>query len=84
MTLAITPPDFLVDAHPLCAETDPEAYFPEKGESAREAKAVCRRCDLRAACLAYALPRPELSGIWGATSAQQRQNLRRRAERPAA
>ena len=25
----------------LCAQTDPEAFFPEKGGSTREAKRVC-------------------------------------------
>ena len=28
----------------LCAQTDPEAFFPEKGGSTREAKRVCRGC----------------------------------------
>jgi hypothetical protein len=31
----------------LCAETDPEAFFPEKGGSTREAKKVCLSCDVR-------------------------------------
>ena len=32
----------------LCAQTDPEAFFPEKGGSTREAKRVCMSCDVRA------------------------------------
>ena len=32
----------------LCAQTDPEAFFPEKGGSTREAKRVCGSCDVRA------------------------------------
>ena len=39
----------------LCAETDPEAFFPEKGGSTREAKKVCLSCDVRNECLDYAL-----------------------------
>ena len=35
-------------ADALCAETDPEAFFPEKGGSTREAKRVCSGCDVRA------------------------------------
>ena len=31
----------------LCAQTDPEAFFPEKGGSTREAKKVCLSCDVR-------------------------------------
>ena len=34
----------------LCAQTDPEAFFPEKGGSTREAKRVCSRCEVRADC----------------------------------
>ena len=32
----------------LCAQTDPEAFFPEKGGSTREAKKICVGCDVRA------------------------------------
>jgi WhiB family redox-sensing transcriptional regulator len=35
----------------LCAQTDPEAFFPEKGGSTREAKRVCLTCDVRGDCL---------------------------------
>ena len=35
----------------LCAQTDPEAFFPEKGGSTREAKRVCLSCDVRGECL---------------------------------
>ena len=31
----------------LCAQTDPEAFFPEKGGSTREAKKICQRCPVR-------------------------------------
>src|SRR3712207_7347070 len=39
----------------LCAETDPEAFFPEKGGSTREAKKICTGCEVRAECLEFAL-----------------------------
>ena len=38
----------------LCAQTDPEAFFPEKGGSTREAKKVCLSCEVRGECLEYA------------------------------
>lgn len=31
----------------LCAQTDPEAFFPEKGGSTREAKKICLGCEVR-------------------------------------
>ena len=39
----------------LCAQTDPEAFFPEKGGSTREAKRICQGCEVRSECLEYAL-----------------------------
>ncbi len=63
----------------LCAETDPEAFFPEKGGSTREAKRVCTGCDVRAECLEFALANDERFGIWGGLSERERRRLRRRA-----
>ena len=28
----------------LCSQTDPEAFFPEKGGSTRDAKKICSQC----------------------------------------
>lgn len=63
----------------LCQQTDPEAFFPERGGSASKAKAVCGRCDVRAECLAYALDTGEKFGIWGGLSEQERRKLKSRA-----
>lgn len=61
----------------LCAQTDPEAFFPEKGGSTREAKRICSGCDVRAECLDYALAHDERFGIWGGLSERERRRLRR-------
>jgi WhiB family transcriptional regulator, redox-sensing transcriptional regulator len=63
----------------LCAQTDPEAFFPEKGGSTREAKRVCRSCEVRAECLDYALEHDERFGIWGGLSERERRRLKRQA-----
>ena len=63
----------------LCAQTDPESFFPEKGGSTRDAKAVCRRCDVRGDCLEFALAHDERFGIWGGLSERERRMLKRRA-----
>ena len=60
----------------LCAETDPEAFFPEKGGSTREAKRVCVGCDVRSECLEYALSNDERFGIWGGLSERERRRIR--------
>ncbi len=62
----------------LCAQTDPEAFFPEKGGSTREAKKVCTGCEVRAECLEYALENDERFGIWGGLSERERRKLKRR------
>ena len=63
----------------LCAQTDPEAFFPEKGGSTREAKKVCVSCEVRGECLDYALAHDERFGIWGGLSERERRKLKKRA-----
>ncbi|MBO0872646.1 MAG: WhiB family transcriptional regulator [Pseudonocardia sp.] len=67
----------------LCAQTDPEAFFPEKGGSTKEAKKVCRSCEVRQECLEYALANDERFGIWGGLSERERRALRKRRRRDA-
>lgn len=66
-------------ADALCAQTDPEAFFPEKGGSTREAKRICDGCEVRSECLEYALENDERFGIWGGLSERERRKLRREA-----
>lgn len=61
----------------LCAQTDPEAFFPEKGGSTRDAKRVCGSCPVRDECLDYAMDHDEKFGIWGGLSERERRRLRR-------
>jgi WhiB family transcriptional regulator, redox-sensing transcriptional regulator len=63
----------------LCSQTDPEAFFPEKGGSTRDAKKVCSGCEVRAECLDYALRNDERFGIWGGLSERERRKLKKRA-----
>ncbi len=67
-------PDFCKDA--LCAEPAYAdlSWFPERGESTREAKAVCARCLVQVECLAYAMSgtATRAHGIWGGTAPGER------------
>ncbi|MFV0319390.1 MAG: WhiB family transcriptional regulator [Microbacterium sp.] len=63
----------------LCAQTDPESFFPEKGGSTRDAKRICATCEVRAQCLEYALQNDERFGIWGGLSERERRRLKRQA-----
>ncbi len=59
----------------LCAQIGDRPFFPEKGESAAEAKAICAKCDVREQCLAYALENNERFGIWGGKSERERRAI---------
>ena len=66
-------------ADALCSQTDPEAFFPEKGGSTRDAKRICAGCDVKQQCLEYALANDERFGIWGGLSERERRKLKKHA-----
>jgi WhiB family transcriptional regulator, redox-sensing transcriptional regulator len=59
----------------LCQYVDASVFFPEKGQTAREAKRVCNRCPVTVECLDWALERKEPTGIYGGTTAGERVKL---------
>jgi WhiB family redox-sensing transcriptional regulator len=83
-TISSMPNDTLTPAAPpawqaqaLCAQTGADFFFPEPGSSVREAKRICAMCDMRPACLEYALEHDERFGVWGGLSEKERLTLRR-------
>ena len=67
----------------LCAQHDPELFFPEDVTDKRAAasavaaaKVVCGLCPIRATCLETALADRRISGIWGGTTAAERDRVR--------
>ena len=60
---------------PVCSQTDPEEWFPEKGGSNRFAKEICGRCPLKEPCGQFAIMNKEHHGIWGGLSETQRRRL---------
>ena len=63
--------------HAKCLGVDPDLFFPERGASTREAKEVCRGCEVRHDCLEFALQNGEKFGIWGGMSERERRRIRR-------
>lgn len=61
----------------LCSQTDPESFYPEKGESTKDAKKICTGCEVRAQCLDYALTHDERFGVWGGLSERERNRINR-------
>ncbi len=62
----------------LCSQTDPEAFFPEKGGSTKDAKRICGRCEVTDDCLAYAFDQDIRFGVWGGMSERERRKAKRR------
>jgi len=64
------PPDWRDAA--LCAQRDPDLWFPPEHSRAARAKAVCRACPARPSCLLYAFEHPSENGVWGGFSERAR------------
>ena len=66
----------------ICSQTDLAIFFPNKGESARPAKSICRRCPVVDDCREWAITTWEMFGVWGGTSETERRAERRRRGLP--
>lgn len=62
---------------PPCKNESEEMFFPKRGASIKEPKALCRICETQADCLEFALANDEKFGIWGGTSGRERRKLRK-------
>jgi hypothetical protein len=64
-------------------QTDPEAFFVDKGGSVRPSKKVCAACPVTADCLEYALGNRDEFGVWGGTTGRQRRVILAERDRAA-
>jgi len=60
-----------------CRGADTDLFFPERGESTKTAKATCAQCDVRSACLDFAIAHRIKFGVWGGMSDRQRRQVMR-------
>ncbi len=65
----------------LCAQTDPDIFFPEKGGSTAPATSICQQCEVRSECLEYAISHDIRHGIWGGMSDNDRRRISRERRR---
>lgn len=80
-TATATSPADLAGA--VCAQVDPELFFPEKGGSTKAAKRLCNGdpdrgappCPVRLECLQIALDEDHRFGVWGGLSERERAAL---------
>ncbi|HEX5540307.1 MAG TPA: WhiB family transcriptional regulator [Micromonospora sp.] len=59
----------------VCQNVDPETFFPAPSESADEAVELCRTCEVRGPCLAWALEVGDCHGVWGGTTPRERRAM---------
>lgn len=71
-------------AQALCAQTDPELFFPEQGGNGTRAKMICAQCPIREACLEVAMANNERFGVFGGLSEPERDRLRAQRRKAAA
>jgi len=58
-----------------CRGVDPDLFYPERGASTREAKAVCGGCEVRSSASSTGSTTPKVR-IWGGLSERERRRLR--------
>lgn len=59
----------------LCPQIDLDVFFPENGESTKDAKRICAACGVKEECLQAAIDMEELHGVWGGKSAWERKKM---------
>lgn len=75
----LLPADISWFSEAACRGTDPDLFFPSRGENyeTKAAKQVCAECTVCAQCLEYALQAGIKHGIFGGTSERERRRMRR-------
>ena len=66
-----------------CRGVDPDVFYPPPDEEAEIAKAVCAQCNVRQACLEYALANRERDGVWGGATEKERRRIVRQRRKSA-
>ena len=69
-----------------CRDYPTELFFPERGDNSGvvRAKAICKTCEVREACLDFAMESNEKFGVWGGMSGKERRKERVRRARATA
>jgi WhiB family redox-sensing transcriptional regulator len=62
-------------AQASCAQIGGDGWFPDKGNSPRDALRICAGCPVRETCLEHALAAGYRQGVWGGLTPTQRRQL---------
>ena len=66
-----------------CRGVDPDIFYPVSDEEAEEARAICYGCQVRQACLEWAIGNRERDGVWGGATERERRRMIRQRRRSA-
>lgn len=64
-------------ARAACRGMNTAMFYPERGESTAEARAVCASCPVQQDCLDWALANNDTHGVWGGVSGRGRRGMDR-------
>ena len=64
--------------HAACRTARLELFYSGEEEDTRRALAICERCEVRVACLEFAMAHREHFGVWGGTTERERRRIFRR------
>ncbi len=68
-------PEWMQDG--VCRYTDPEVFYPVKGQPSSSPRRICASCPVQQRCLQWALTLGDDYGIWGGRTARERKALAR-------
>jgi WhiB family redox-sensing transcriptional regulator len=66
-----------------CRGVDPAIFYPASEDEADAAKSICALCNVRQACLEYALVHREREGVWGGATEKERRRIHRQRRKSA-
>ena len=56
-------------------DEDTKIFFPEQGNNAVRAKAMCGRCPVREKCLNWSIETRQMYGVWGGVAEKKRRKM---------
>lgn len=58
-----------------CKGMDPNIFFPVDVDGEKRAISICMECQVRSDCLDHAIEQDEGDGVWGGTTANEREKI---------
>jgi WhiB family redox-sensing transcriptional regulator len=81
VVVAVEIPEWLHADWLPCFKAGPDLFFPDEygrrcQRQIKKAREICKTCPMLDPCLEWAVARPNLEGIWAATTPMERRRIR--------